>query len=408
MAGIALLCINPGITQGEDNKNLLLCAAMCLSPAVLLLKGTRVIIRRVDLPLLAVCVLSVICPPLFHPESVRWITVLFTCAYCVYFMMLARVLRISSFTPQLLVRTIRWIIYAFAAVLVIQQFCVLTGLPVFMSAMVYPRYPWKLNSLTAEPSHTTVTLCMAMFTFTQTCRAINPGESLRNNIRKNPMTWLCWAYTTFITYNASAFILAPLAFIPYITKRNITIWVAAAAIVLAAVHLTPLRNYWQLQRIMWTAKALVTFDEQAIIDADDSAAMRIVPSIYGIKALARSSAAELAVGHGTDADQHDLPPRPCDEKQRGFAGVFCMAYNYGLPCALAFWTAIGMVTLTRRRWTSIITFLFALQLSADYNMQLVWMIMAFGMMFKYTVCGSHRLLDTVLSKRNGHTHQTSI
>lgn len=191
------------------------------------------------LPLLTVCVLSVICPPVFHPESVRWIAVLFTCAYCVYFMMLARVLRISSFTPQILVRTIRWIIYAFAAVLAIQQFCVLTGLPVFMSAMVYPGYPWKLNSLTAEPSHTTVTLCMAMFTFTQTCRAINPDESLWNNIRRNPATWFCWIYTTFITYNASAFILAPLAFIPYITKRNITIWAAAVVIVLAAVHLAP-------------------------------------------------------------------------------------------------------------------------------------------------------------------------
>lgn len=88
--------------------------------------------------------------------------------------------------------------------------------------------------------------------------------------------------------------------------------------------------------------------------------------------------------------------------------VFCMAYNYGLPCALAFWTAIGMATLTRRRWTSGVTFLFALQMSTDYNMQLVWTIIAFGMMFKYTVCGSHKLLDTLRFHNTTPTHRTLI
>lgn len=394
VSGLVLLCINPGLTQGEDNKNLLLCVVMCLSPGILMLREARVIIPRIDLPLGMVCALVIAFPVIFHPESVRWITMLFTCACCVYFMMFTRVVRIASLSPRSLSMTVKGIVYAFTVVLLIQQLCVLTGLPTFMPAMVYPEHPWKLNSLTAEPSHTSVTLCMAMFTFTQTCRTVRPDETLWDNMRHNPALWICWAWVIFSTENASAFILSPLVITPYITRRNIYIWGTIFLISGGVIFFTPVKHIHQLERIIVTAEALTTFDEQAMIEADESAAARIVPTFRGEKALADSPCMEIIIGHGTDADQRDLAPRPCDKKGRGFAGIFCMNYNYGLLCAVAFWSAIGAVTLTRRRWTTALTFLFAIQMSADFNMQLVWMIMAFALIYKYNVCNRHELLST--------------
>ena len=67
MIGLVLLSINPTWTQGEANKNLLLAAAMCVSPMVLLIKNTRVLMPRIDLPLSGVAIMVMAMPVLFHP-----------------------------------------------------------------------------------------------------------------------------------------------------------------------------------------------------------------------------------------------------------------------------------------------------------------------------------------------------
>ncbi len=130
---------------------------MTISPLVLMLRRARVFIPRIDIPLCLVCVFVITFPVIFHPATVRWITMLFTCACCVYYMMLARLVRIADLSPALICRLIKTIIYAFAAVLIVQQICLVCGLPIFNEAKVYPMAPFKLNSLTAEPSHTSVT-----------------------------------------------------------------------------------------------------------------------------------------------------------------------------------------------------------------------------------------------------------
>lgn len=395
--GLVMLCINPGYTQGAEHINLLLCSVLCLSPFALLLKGTRVIIPRIDIPLGIVCVLVMCTPLIFHSETIRWSTMLFTCAYCVFFMMLARLVRIADIRPSLYCRIIEWIIYAFATVLIVQQICVLAGWKVFNASMIYYDAPFKLNSLTAEPSHTTVTLCTLFYFYNQTKRAINPAFTLTQSISGQPCLWIAWTWTIFSTVNTSAYVLAPIAMLPYLTVRNAK-WVAVALIVIIIGFITIPKGYFiHLDRLRDTAVALTTLDDKKMDDADPSSAARIVPTLRGYRALHLADE-ETWIGHGVDADQRDTEPRPCDGKNRGFAGIFSMTYNYGLPCALVFWWLIGSVTLIRRKWLSIITFLFAIQMSAEYNMQLIWMILAFSMTMKYDVFNSRNMLGTVNKK----------
>jgi len=92
-------------------------------------------------------------------------------------------------------------------------------------------------------------------------------------------------------------------------------------------------------------------------------------------------------------------PRPCDESLKGFAGIFSMFNNYGAPCALAFWWLIATVTMIRNRWLSLLTFAFAMQMSAEHNMQLVWVILAFSMVFKHVACRSESLLKPLTPDR---------
>lgn len=394
-AGLVALSINPEWTQGANSLNLLLAGAMCVSPAVLLIRKARVIIPRIDIPLATVCALVLAFPLLFHAETVRWTTMLFTCAWCVFFMMLARLTRISRISAASFMRIIRYVAYAYAGVLIIQQACLLAGLPVplndggFLSVA-----PWKLNSLSAEPSHTTVILSTLMYFYTQTIRQTCPEESLWQSIKASPGVWICFTWTIFSTTNSSAFLLGPMCLVPYITRRNA--WIAGTVIFAAAgiMFLTPGGDLPLISRLRDTIKATATLDEQRIINADESASARIVPTMRGIKATDLSDPATIT-GYGVDADKRDTAPRPCNIEGEGFAGIFSMWHNYGALCAIAFWTAIGTVTIIRRKWITVLTFLFALQMSADYNMQLVWLIMGWSMVYKYDICGIAGMLRPV-------------
>lgn len=388
ITALVLLCINPGLTQGEDNKNLLLCSAMCLSPLVMLMREARVFLPRIDIPLVTVCICVIAMPCIFHPASVRWITMLFTCACCVYFMMLARLVRMARFTAHDVTRIITGIIYAFAAVLVLQQFCVLFGLPVPLEAMSYPGLPWKLNSLTAEPSHTAVTLGALMFFYTLTRRTADPHESLRLCFRRQWPVWVCFVWVMFSTVNASAYLLAPLCLIPYIDRRTWPYALLAAATVALIVFLTPVGQFSLIKRLKDTMVATLTLNPEKIIEADGSAAFRIVPTIYGAKSI-NPTESDFWTGHGTDADQRDIEERPYDRDHKGSAGIFSLLYNYGAICALAFWAAIFTTCVNTRKWITIIPALFALQLSVDFNMQLCWMVMAFALLYN-TVSTSRR------------------
>lgn len=389
---LTLLAVNPGYTQGENHINLLLCAALCMSPALLLIRGCRTATRSIDIPLLAVCAFVMIFPLIFHPDSIRLSTMLFTCAYCVYFMMFARILKHSDMDGKRFMKLISLIIYAYGIVLVIQQICVLTGLPVFMPSMIY-RSPFKLNSLSAEPSHTSVILSMLMTAWTGTLRSERPGTSLIASLKAYPWLWGCWAWTLFSTYNASAFVLFPLPFVSFITRRNIWKWSFSAAVAIIVVSIIPKGHIDNLDRVIESSKALLTFDSERMIDADTSMSTRIIPTVVGAANLQFDSA--LITGHGADADQREIVGLPSENfKQGGQAGHFTMLYNYGLPCALALWIAIATTCITRRWWWSVLIFLFALQMSADYNMQLMWMIMAFGLVLKTKIKSPFSLPNT--------------
>lgn len=394
LAGLTLLCVNPALTWGEGHVNLLLSGVMCLSPLVLLWRGGRIFIPRIDIPLLTVCLCVTAGPLVFHPDTVRWSTMLFTCAYCMFFMTLARLLRgACALSPDLLCRMIRIIVYAFALILIIQQLCLLTGIPVPLRNPDYDSVaPWKLNSLMTEPSHTTVVLSTLMYFYTWTRRTMSPDESLQTDIRRWPWLWAAFSWTCLSTMNASALVLCPLCLLPYMTDRNsLIIGGGIAALALLAVYFTPAGDLPQVNRLRDFSLAIITGDDKSIENADLSAAARILPTLRGAR-LIDPADIRTYTGHGVDADIRDTAPREPWKNDRGFAGIFSMWHNYGAICAMAFWAALAMVTVTRRHWLGYVTFMFALQMSADYNMQLVWMIMAWSMTFKYCVCGHRRML----------------
>ncbi|MCM1368961.1 MAG: hypothetical protein NC204_01160 [Candidatus Amulumruptor caecigallinarius] len=383
MAGLILLCINPAITQGSDNKNLLLAAVMCLSPLVLLFRDARVFIPRIDIPLTILCLSIVSTPLLFHSESIRAVTMLFTLACSIYFMMLARVIRIARMSSGELLALIRWIVYAFFIMLVIQQVCVVAEWPVINVSHYFPDRGglsrFKLNSLSAEASHTSFTLGILMYFYTQIFITAYPGNAGKCFTRQIGM-WAAYFWVIFSTVNASAYVFGLLFLIPLINRKTAApiagITICCMMIFLVCTPVMQNKSFMRVQKLMF---ALPTLDEQKIMDADLSASCRIVPSIRGCKALA-AEPDKLLTGHGVDADSRDIPVVAYGV--RSGAGIFKAAYNYGLIAALSIWSLIAIVTIVPGKPVSWLTALIALTMSGEYNLQLFWVVLAFAMAYK--------------------------
>lgn len=320
---------------------------------------------------------------------------LFTCAYCVCFMMFARLVKMSDIGQKDYCKIIRYIIYAYAVVLLIQQLCTFLDIYVPLQSQIHVSgLPYKLNSLSAEPSHTTVILSTAMYFFSQTKAKTEKNKSFFKELKEDKWVWLSFFYIIFTTLNTSAFIYGPLCLFPYINKKNIILIFGLLMIILSMTCLTIFENISHKDRISNIVTATLSLDENKIIEADSSASFRIVPTIRGAK-LIDPSDIRIISGYGVDADQTDTAPRPADRKNKGFAGIFSMWHNYGALCALSFWSFIFIITVIKKEWQSIIIFLLAIFLSAEYNVQLIWQLLAFALVFKYSVANKRKVLDSI-------------
>lgn len=390
---IILLSVNPVCTEGKDGINLLLCALLCISPLALLLKKTFIFVPRIDIPFGLVCFFIIFFPFVFHPDSVRWPTMLFTCAYCIFFMMFSRVAKNSDIIPAQLCRLIKYIVYAYFIVLVIQQICTFIGIPIPLKSMIYlNEYPYKLNSLSFEPSHTSLILSILMYFYSQTRMHEYRNKNFIKELVHNKWVWLAYCWILFTTVNISAYIFFPLSLLPFLNRRNAVYMAGILGILSVILIITPFKDSSGMKRLSAIVSSTATLDEEAIINSDLSAANRIVPTIRGFKSIDFTDIS-LLTGYGVDADKKDIAPRPDDSLKRGFAGIFSMWHNYGALCAISFWTGLLLVTVIRKKWITIITAALGIIISAEYNIQFIWLLMCISLIYKYSIYGDRKLLE---------------
>ena len=372
----------PAIFRNDAYLNVALCILMALSPLLLLFRSCRRTLPLLDIPLGLYALSALLLPAIFHPATLRWSTQFFTAAGAVWFAMMARAVPAAGLNPRRIVTILEWLVAAYAIVLVIQQICVISGLPVFNSGLVYTYAPFKLNSLMTEPSHSSFFLSVMMFyrglqlRLVQQ-RSVPQGASLLADLRTRWWVWLAFLWVLFTTCNASAYFWSPLALLPYIGRRNYYYYLSAAAVTLMIVALTPIGQSTQIKRLTRMTTAIVTLDPDSIDAADESIAARVGPSIYGARAVDVCSR-DAWTGHGVDADRRDLtPPRIFEE---GSAGVFHTWYIYGIVAAISLWIVIVETTFRKRLWPTWIITLVLLLVSSESNWQFFWFPMLLALL----------------------------
>ena len=130
--------------------------------------------------------LSIIFIPLFYrPDEMRWSTILYSCMFCLSFIAYTFLLRKSKISPIQFTQIIKFLIIAYAAMLLIQQFCVLLGLPIINISNYSVLSPWKLNSLAAEPSHSARIVALLMYCYLVLHETIKSrGYNFKNDFSK--------------------------------------------------------------------------------------------------------------------------------------------------------------------------------------------------------------------------------
>lgn len=210
---ILSLSIAPAIFLGEGNRNLLLIVVMFIAP-IFLLKYLK--IDKIDILLLALFLYMIVVPMVYNPESYRISTVLYSVLFGLLFLSYKQLFYNSTFTVEFYSKLLKYIIYAYFITLLIQQFCVLTGLPVFNVSNYDPTEPWKLNSLSPEPSHTARIVALLMFSYIITIEIIKKRTySFVQEFKIDKYIWLAFLWIMLTTNSGTAFLFLMLIFLNF-------------------------------------------------------------------------------------------------------------------------------------------------------------------------------------------------
>lgn len=384
---IILLAVVPAFALGDGNKNMLLVAAMCLSPYFLF--RYPVIIGKIDIPLMLMGILMIFFPLLRHPDTVRWSTVLYSWLFLLYFMAYVRTLSASGYGMDNFSVVLKGLIYAYCIVLVIQQFCVLTGLPIFNESAYYTLAPWKLNSLTSEPSHSGRIIPILMYFYIMSREtSLGCKYVLKQRGREDRWVWIAFLWTVLTMGSATAFIfLLIIAFklFPSLNWNSKVFAVIASVAVMAFLLNRASDNEHgisgQVDRAFSFVTTAITLDETKIIDADGSGAHRVVQSLRGAKFVGLKDADDW-MGHGIDADTRLIPNWQSSELSGG-AGLFQLWVNYGFIVSMMWWVfSFSIVFIKSNPWVSSFIWFISVFILGGLNNQILWLVLVLAYTYK--------------------------
>lgn len=287
------------------------------------------------------------------------------------FMSYRRVFNKSGFTIEQYCRLLKLIIYAYFVVLLIQQFCVLVGLPVFLINAYNPTNPWKLNSLAMEPSHTARFVPLLMYSYI-TIKEIGVKKkyNLKSDFNKDKYIWIAFFWTMITMGSGTAFLFIPIVLLKFLRGRNI-VYMALLAILLFFIAYQILPD--TIKRTNDTFFATLTLEENKIIEADGSAAYRIVPMMIVAKNVELTKLKGW-FGHGIDSSEQLLTETgrllAAPDKLVG-GGMFQLWYEYGFISFVLFVVFSALMCWRKGDWLSVV-FWFFLVFMYGINNQMVW------------------------------------
>ena len=371
---------SPAFALDSSNMNLLLIGIMLMSPVILLISIKSMTIEDM---LLILFMLSIIFSPLLnHPETMRWSTVIYSSMFIVSFITYKQLLYKDVFKIEDFEKLIRYLIYAYALVLIIQQLCVLLGLPIFNLSNYNPAEPWKLNSLTSEPSHSARIMGLLMFSFILIKQSIlNRKYSFSMDSKSDRIVWVSFFWTMITMNSGTAFLFIIIIFSLFLNFKNILALIFSIFLVTILINFLDITSFERTFKII---EATTTFNINEIIRADPSAATRIIPMML-LSQLADISSVNGWFGHGIDHVStilNNLVYIGGMPDNWSGGGMFLIWIEYGFLSFFLF-TIISFISIFDKKNLFTIVFWFFLVFMYGVNSQIVWITIILLFTIKY-------------------------
>lgn len=371
------LSIAPAIFLGEGNRNLLLIGVIFITP-IFLLKILK--IEKIDILFFLMFLIMLLVPYIVNTETYRISTVLYSGLFGFLFITYKQLLNNSDFTIDTYLKLIKFIIYAYFIVLLIQQFCVLTGLPIFNISNYEQANPWKLNSLSAEPSHTGRIVPLLMFSYIVIKEFIeNRKYSLSLDFTNDKYLWFAFSWIIFTSGSATAYLFFILIFFKFLSLKNSIYLCILILLLIGVINFFEINSY---QRTLDFFMAVLTLDINKMMAVDHSASIRIAPLVVVFNNITATNINGL-FGNGIDTTSnliskyiYGIP----DDLVGG--GTFQLWYEYGFIVFILFIIYTFFSIYDKNNNTNIL-FWFLLVFIAGINSQMVWLCMVLLYTNKY-------------------------
>lgn len=314
----------------------------------------------------------------FHLATIRWTTIIFSITFLMYYISFMRAVRCEHPNFSFFISVTKLLLLAYWIVLMIQQACVLLGLPIFNVSAYDPAEPWKLNSLMSEPSHSARIIPILMYVYISIKEVVEGEKTLKTSYQSDKIVWFAFLYSSITMFSATAYVFMLIVFAKFLNRR--TIIRSLLVCFIGALIISYFGANKTLQRTIDVVEATITLDENKIIEADGSGSYRIVPFFRGANAVGFTTIEDY-IGHGIDADMRDIEPLP--GTTTGCAGPFVIWYNYGLILQVIYWLITFNICYIRKNKASILIWLLCVFNYGGMNNQIVWLSITLLYSYKY-------------------------
>lgn len=319
---------------------------------------------------------------ILHLDSFRIGSWCYSVLFIMYFISIVSLLKKKILSINSYIKILRFVIVIYFICLIIQQLMYLSGFNYVFNQINMSASNGKFNSLATEPSYAARYLVIVFMSFIKMKELLNKRKYNIDDFKSDSIIWLFFIYQ-IITMNSSfGYMLFLLFFLRFINKKNlILIGITISAFIIVSVYFKNIA----FQRLYDVSNAFLTFDDEEILKADHSAAMRIVPTLVYVREFSIISI-DYWLGFGSDYSRNYIPTLVSGIREGRFLGGFLpvFLFNNGIINLILMFILIRKAVIIKL--LTIDTFiLFLCIAAAPFNSQLFWGIIILYSINKYFI-----------------------
>lgn len=314
-------------------------------------------------------------------EETRISSTIYSCMFFVIAISFFRGIHGGALRLDTFMKICRLLVMAYFCVLLIQQLCLLAGLPIFNVMLDYSKIEgskWKLSSLSDEPSHAARIVALLTFSYIGAYslfyrRAYSFIEECRKH-KSERFFWFAFFWTMITMQSSTALLFVAIILFRFFLLGKAIIKSIIVGVFCVLVAAIAFGNNKLIKRNIDIITATLTMGTKAIVKADNSGAHRIVPIIILAERVELLSINGL-FGFGMDTSKTVVYrnfPGWMDENVAGGGGVFQIWYDFGAIVFLLYVVGTFKYCTTRKDKLSYL-FWFLLIFVNTLNTQITWL-----------------------------------